>query len=56
MSCINNCQVCSNLVASTGVAVSGSTLQITIPTMSINDSQKICLILVLHEAAGQINK
>lgn len=52
MSCINNCQVCSNLVASTGVAVSGSTLQITIPTMSINDNQKICLLVAQAIPSG----
>lgn len=52
MSCINNCQVCNNLVTSTGVAVSGSTLQITIPTMTINDNQKLCILIAQAIPSG----
>lgn len=52
MSCINNCQACSNLVASTNVAVSGSVLQITIPTMTLNDSEKICLLVAQAMPSG----
>lgn len=52
MSCINNCQVCPNLIASTNVAISGSVLQVTIPTMTINDNQKICLLIAQAIPSG----
>ena len=41
----NGCKVCPNLVASTEVAVAANELQITIPAMTINNNEKICLLI-----------
>lgn len=48
MACNTNscpCNCCPNLVKSTAVALSGTNLQITIPTMAITNGQKLCIAL-----------
>ena len=48
----NGCKVCSNLVASTEVTVAANELQITIPAMTINNNEKICLLIAQAIPAG----
>ena len=48
----NGCKVCPNLVASTEVAVTANELQITIPAMTINNNEKICLLIAQAIPAG----
>lgn len=48
----NGCKVCPNLVASTEVAVAANELQITIPAMTINNNEKICLLIAQAIPAG----
>lgn len=48
----NGCKVCPNLVASTEVAVADNELQITIPAMTINNNEKICLLIAQVIPAG----
>lgn len=48
MSCnVNNCACCNcpNLVQSTAIAVSGTALQITIPTTALSNGQCLCIAL-----------
>lgn len=45
MACINNCQLCPNLIVSTAVAVVNNQLEITIPATTFNNLQKICLVI-----------
>lgn len=39
------CQVCRNLIVSTGIAVAGDNLVINIPTTVLDNRQKVCLLL-----------
>lgn len=48
----NGCKVCPNLVASTEVAVADNELQITIPAMTINNNEKVCLLIAQAIPAG----
>ena len=48
----NGCKVCPNLVASTEVTVAANELQITIPAMTINNNEKICLLIAQAIPAG----
>ena len=48
----NGCRVCTNLVASTEVAVVDNELQITIPSMTINNNEKVCLLIAQAIPAG----
>lgn len=48
----NGCRVCPNLAASTAVAVAGGQLQVTIPAMTINNNEKICLLIAQAVPAG----
>ena len=48
----NGCRVCPNLVASTAVEVADSELQITIPAMTINNNEKVCLLIAQAIPAG----
>ena len=52
MNCNKNCQVCPNLVASTAVTVTASAMQITIPTMALNDNRRICLVIANNFASA----
>lgn len=40
-----SCAGCANFVKSTAIAVSGTTLQITIPTTTLRNHQKLCVAL-----------
>ena len=48
----NGCRVCTNLVASTEVAGVDNELQITIPSMTINNNEKVCLLIAQAIPAG----
>lgn len=48
----NGCRVCPNLVASTVVAVADNELQVTIPAMTINNKEKVCLLIAQAIPAG----
>lgn len=39
------CNSCPNLVRSTAIAIVGSTLQITIPAMTLTNKQPLCVVL-----------
>ena len=41
--CIKNCTVCPNLVAVTTVTVGTTSVELTIPTQTITNKQRICL-------------
>lgn len=45
MTCMQNCQLCKNLIVSTAAAIGSSALTITIPATVLNDNDKKCLVI-----------
>lgn len=50
--CNQKCVVCPKLIISTAVAVSGSNMAITIPATTLQNRQKICLLLAQNIPSG----
>ena len=48
----SSCNVCPYLVKSTAIAVSGTNLAITIPTMSLRNKQPLCVVLAQSIPTG----
>lgn len=40
-----NCRICSNIVVSTNVAISGSEMVITIPAATYTNNEKLCILV-----------
>ena len=47
-----SCNQCPYLVKSTGIAIVGTALQITIPTMTLTNKQPLCVVLAQSIPSG----